>query len=329
MSDSISEQIALLRKFTGPRVAGRVKAGCLLSIAAIAIGLMMAGYTLGDELEFLIPVVMITGFGLAVFQSFKQIHPHALRAREALDRYEVESDTVRIVVEPDDESLIYTAGITDRAGKNWMFRFSPAGWSPKTGDFPAELRYVEGIAWPALVFTDTGILYPQFDPKQERLTLPEEEVAVGTSPKGLILMGIILMVMAFGWSLLMWNMYRLDARIIESGAAVEAEVVKVGHLRAKRGEDHGLVYRFSLPDGRQFERTWSEEDGRWKAYRVGDRILVRYHPDDPERQLVEGRVGTSLFVALIFIALPGLPFFGFGVALVVSGIRKLRADKLP
>jgi len=111
--------------------------------------------------------------------------------------------------------------------------------------------------------------------------------------------------------------------------SVEADVVKVGHLPAKRHENSGLVYRFTLPDSRQIERTWHEEQGRWKTYQSGDRILVRYHPDDPNRHLVENRDGTSLSTALIFIAIDGLPFLVFSAALMVSGNRKHRKTNEP
>ncbi len=327
MSDSISEQIVLLRKITAPQYIGRVKIGCLAMTVAIVAGFLAAGYLI-NERGFFLAALMLGAIGLGTLREFsKDKTPHLANARQALDCFEGVSGSVRIVVEVDDSSDVYHAAAPDRAGKSWAFRFSPDGWVPKMGDYPAELRFVEGVEWPALIITDSGILYPQFDPKQESLALPGEEGAESSPPKGWILLGIILMAAAVGWSLLMWNMYRLDARIIESGVAVEAEVVKVGHLGAKRDEDHGLVYRFALPDGQQFERTWSEDEGRWKAYRAGDRILVRYHPDDPERHIVEGRIGTSVGMLLLFIALPGLPFFGFGVALVVSGIRKLRESK--
>jgi len=283
----------------------------------------MVGHIFGDELEFIIPAAMITAFGLAVFQSFTQTHPHALRARQALDHYESVPGNIRITVESDDDGYVYTAGVKDRAGNDWMFRFQPGEWKPKAGEHPAELRYIDEVAWPVLIVTDAGILYPQFDPKQERLALPGEEAEGSSSPKGRILLGVVLIVAAVGWSFILWNMHRLDARIGDSGVVVEAEVVKVGHLRAKRDENHGLVYRFTLPDGRKIQRTWSEEEGRWKAYRPGDRILVRYHPEDPERQLIENRVGTSLSMMLLFIAMGGLPLVGFGLALVVSGMRRL------
>lgn len=328
MSDPIQEQFANLRKTTEPRYLGRVKFGCLGVTLVTVAGFLTAGQLL-NERGFFLAALMLGAIGLGTLREFiKQKAPHLARARQALDGCDSVPGTVRVVVEEDDDSKICRAAVQDRSGNDWTFLFSPEGWSPKTGDFPAELRYVEGVAWPALAITAAGILHPQFDPKQKRLALPEEEAAGSSAPKGQILFGVILIVVAIGWSSVIWHVYRLDARIIESGVAVEAEVVRVGHLRAKRDESHGLVYRFSLPDGRQFERTWSEEEGRWKAYRVGDRILIRYHPDDPERQLIENRAGTSLSTALLFIAISGLPFFGFGVAMVVSGIRKRRGDEL-
>lgn len=172
-----------------------------------------------------------------------------------------------------------------------------------------------------LVVTDTGILYPLHDPVQERLIFPDEEAEESRSANGQILLGVILMVMGIGVSAVIWNMHRLDAKIVESGVAVEAEVVKVGHLRPKKNENCCLVYRLTLPDGRVIERTWHDEDGRWKNYRPGDRILIRYHPDDPERHLIEYPVETASSNTLRFIAIIGLIFLGLGVTSVVSGMR--------
>lgn len=329
MSDPIPEQLDKLRKTTSPQHLWRAKVGCLAMTVAIVAGFMVVGYLLSER-DFFFMALILGVIGLGTLREFsKERTPHLARARQALNCFEGVAGTVRIVVETDDGSHVYRAAVPDRAGKTWVFPFSPEGWIPETGDYPAELRFVEGVEWPTLVVTDAGILYTVTHPKQERLVLPGEEAEGSTLPKGRILLGVVLMVAGVGWSSIMWNMYRLDARIMESGVAVEAEVVKVGHLRTKRDEDDGLVYRFALPDGRQFERTWSVDDGRWKAYRVGDRIPVWYHPDDPERHIVEGRKGTSLDMALLFIALSSLPFFGFGVALVVSGLRKLRETAFP
>ena len=185
------------------------------------------------------------------------------------------------------------------------------------------MRYVELVDWPALVVTDAGILYPQFNPKQKRLAAPNEATGKPGSPRRCIFVGAVLIAAAIGWATTVWHVYRLDAWIVEFGVAVAAEVVKVGHLRARRHEAYGLVYSVALPDGRVMERTWHEEDGRWKAYRPGDRISIRYHPDNPERHLVEGRPGTSLFMAIWFIALGGAPLGGAGIVLLVLGLRRL------
>jgi len=322
VSKTIPEQITVLRKASEPSSFARFRTGCLAATSAIVIGLLLAFYFL-DHGTYLIAALMVGAMGFGLLQDFVSDSPHLTRARLALDHFVSVPATVRIVVEVNDGSNDYFAGVQDRAGNHWTFPFRPDGWSPRTGDFPAELRYIDGTAWPALILTETGILHTWGKPKQRALALPAVQSDGSTPPQGWIFLGVIMLLASLFWCAVIWGMYQRDSHIMLSGVVVEAEVLKVGHLRSERDESNGLVYRFNLPDGRVIESTWSEDKGRWREYRVGDPIRVHYHPDDPERHILEDPSVSSLS-ATLFVMAGGLPFPLLGGAFVVSGMRRLK-----
>ena len=64
----------------------------------------------------------------------------------------------------------------------------------------------------------------------------------------------------------------------------------------------------------------TDEDERWRTYRVGDKITVHYDLANPQRHFPVGEgnasIGTALFVSGI-----GLVFFAVGVLLGVGAWR--------
>lgn len=48
----------------------------------------------------------------------------------------------------------------------WRFQFTPNHWEPTEGELEAEIYYVRGVEWPALLVTPKGILFPAFSPKK-------------------------------------------------------------------------------------------------------------------------------------------------------------------
>lgn len=325
MSKTPKEQLEILRQISSPRFNKRLGMGCLAATVMVVAGIVITAYYLDDwgVLPFA-PFAIV--FALAIAHSARQTAPHMRDARQAIDHYQVTPGMVRIVMTSDDGSDYYRAGVRDRQGRDWTFSFRPQEWKPVAGVHPAELRYIDGVDWPALIVTEQGILYPQLRPEAQTLAPPAApEPDKPASALAVLLAGLVLLMLGLLLLAGAWGAYLKDTGIVRSGAVADAQVVRAGHLRAKRGESHGLVYRFTATDGQVIERTWSEEDARWKAYRVGDSIRVHYDPEDPGRNFPRGEGVTSLGMTL-FISAFGLVVLVAGVLFLISGLRRKRAS---
>lgn len=327
MTFPVETQLEQLRQFATPRHQARTRVGCLSVIVLGIIGILLAAYFFFGWA--LIPFALfLVLLGLGINHSSQQVAPRLHDARLALDRYQAVQDRVRIVVNPGSDSDDYQAGVRDRQGHDWTFDFCPSGWIPLTGDHPAELRFVKGVEWPALVVTEAGILYPKFRPTRDTLTLPAADEAAAPRPLPHYLGAAISLLLA-GFILTgAWGTYLRDRAFEKDGVLVDAVVTRAGFLVAKPGERHGLVYRFNLPDGHVMESRWTEEDERWRGYRVGDRLRIRYDPNAPERNFPEGERVPALGMTL-FISAFGLAFLGLAGLLLVSGYRLQVAARRP
>jgi hypothetical protein len=319
MPETVETQLKNLRAFATPRNQARSRMGCLGVIALGIIGLLAASFYMGVWV--LIPFVLfLVILGLGINHSIRQLAPRLSDAHLALDRHEAVRDSLRIVVVQGSDSDEYHAGMLDRQGRDWRFEFNPAGWIPKTGDYPAELRFVDGVEWPVLIVTEAGILYPKYAPTRDKLDFPVAEESGPSRPLPYYLGGAISLLLAGLILAGVWGTYLNDSRIEREAATVDAVVVRAGFLVAKPGETHGLIYRFNLPDGRAMERRWSEDDDRWRGYRAGDRIRIHYDPNDPNRNFPDGEGVTSLGMTL-FISAFGLAFLFLAGMLMLGGYR--------
>jgi hypothetical protein len=325
MARSVTHQLETLRRLLTPRSQQRTLLGCLSVIILAIAGLVVASHFLGGW-AFIPFILFLIILGLGLAHSSREIAPRLRDARQALDCYEAVSGRVRMVVTQDSDSYDYQAGVRDRQGNDWTFDFSPQDWLPETGDHAAELRYIEGVEWPTLIVTEAGVLYPKSVPKRAALALPEAEAPVPQRPLPYYLGGAISLLLGGLILAGAWGAYLKDSGIVANGLAVDAVVVKTGYLVAKPGERHGLLYRFTLPDGRVIERAWTEEDDLWRSHPPGSTLRVHYAADDPARNFPVGKGSTSLGMAL-FVSAFGLVFLFFAGLLLVSGYRHQSATK--
>lgn len=325
MTRIVDKQLEMLRKFAEPRFQRRSLAGCLGVIVLAIAGLLVASYFLGGW-AFIPFILFLIILGLGLRHSSQQVAPRLRDAREALDRYEAVHGSVRVVVVQGSDSNDYQAGVRDRQGNDWSFEFNPQDWLPDTGDHTAELRFINGVDWPALIVTEAGILYPKSTPTRAFLSFPAPEEAGPPRPLPYFLTGAICLLLGGLVLVGAWGAHLKDAGIVKNGVAVDAVVVKAGFLVAKPGETHGLIYRFTLPDGRTIERRWTEEDERWRGYPVGSRIRVLYDPVDPDRNFPEGEGVTSLGMTL-FVSAFGLALLALAGLLLWSGYRHQAAAR--
>ena len=175
MTASLQRQQALLRQASEPRLQRQMQIGCLSVLVAVALA--VAVWAIGTrEWGGLFAALVLVLMGLGIRHSSQEVAPHIARAREALTQFEAVEGRVRVVATSDDGNTTYEAGVQDREGRDWTFRFSSFDWRPPTGDYPAQLRYVSEVAWPVLILTEAGLICPLHRPKQALLTLPPDDV---------------------------------------------------------------------------------------------------------------------------------------------------------
>jgi hypothetical protein len=165
MVKSVEEQLTILKQITEPSFMTRTQAGLLALLFAIALVFLVVGIYLRDW-TFLFPFLGFVLIGVATLHHLRHMAPHSRNARLALNSYEQVLGKVRIRVVSAEGYDYCTAGVRDKEGREWTFNFHALSWKPQTGDFPAELRYIEGVDWPALVITEGGIIFPKHAPER-------------------------------------------------------------------------------------------------------------------------------------------------------------------
>lgn len=147
------EQIEKLRQ--SARLSWLPRGLFVLTLALIALALL-SGYG----------VLFAAGAftGLAALAS-RQAAPHWRNAIQATRTGTRSKGTLSVAVTLDPTSFDdYVATVRDASGCTWRFSFNPQYWAPPAGDYEVETYYVRGVAWPALLVADGGIVFPAFTP---------------------------------------------------------------------------------------------------------------------------------------------------------------------
>ena len=132
--------------------------------AVMTIGLFIGGLYTKHPIYFMLAV-----FSLAVAYSAQRTVPHILNAAKALESGSRVKGTIHIEVTQWSDSPTYHATVQLSPSRKWRFEFIPLGWSPAEGNHEAVLFGIRGVAWPALVQVEQGVLYPRQRPEsQER-----------------------------------------------------------------------------------------------------------------------------------------------------------------
>jgi len=137
------------------RILGR----SLLTLAAVLLCAAAYHY---HEAMFAMAGVFLAVVALSIWKSAPH-RRHAVRASRQGIPY---SSTLTITVTESSDASAYQATVRDRFGTSWEFEFLPQGWKPAAGQTPAELFSIADIAWPVLIRTEHGILYPRYTPKR-------------------------------------------------------------------------------------------------------------------------------------------------------------------
>lgn len=198
-------------------------------------------------------------------------------------------------------------------GIAWTFFFKPPGWDPQEGEHAAELFFMDPAECPALAMTEAGIVIPGSKPKRVR-TRPNRP--------GLLILSLLCLGIAGLLMVGSWRSYLANIDAPRAVIATDALVVARNFLRSKPGESHGLKYRFALPDGQVIESRWMDEDKRWKAYRIGDRIRIQYLADNPEQSCPERACHLTPTLSMtIFMSAFGIPLLLIGCFLMIRILR--------
>jgi hypothetical protein len=115
-------------------------------------------------LEFFIVVGAFAG--LAAIAA-REAAPHWRNAIAAIQNGRRSNGDVSIAITRDSTAFDrYVATVRDESQQAWKFEFTPNNWAPTEGNFKAEIYYLRGVDWPALLITEGGILFPAFTPEK-------------------------------------------------------------------------------------------------------------------------------------------------------------------
>ena len=151
-----TEQIDALRKMVSRGIVHWIALGS----APLAIALGIAGAVAGNPIY-----LMISVFPAVMALSARQAKPHIYRAARALDVGAKSQGIVQVTADENSDSVTYFATVPVTGSERWNFEFIPLGWHPKDGSYEAALFHIPGVAWPALIRVDEGIIYPRSKPR--------------------------------------------------------------------------------------------------------------------------------------------------------------------
>ena len=132
-----------------------------IALIVLLGGLLCSGIITGHPVFF-----MIAAFTGVVALSSWQTSPHIKNAVKGATEGQWSRSEILIQITRWSDSNSYHATIQENDYQSWEFEFIPQGWQPAEGVIAAEVCFIPGVAWPVLLLTDTGIIYPRYTPKR-------------------------------------------------------------------------------------------------------------------------------------------------------------------
>lgn len=155
MTLSIEAQRHNLRIYVTPQRLRGLRRGAWVIVAVLAA----AGLATGSPIPW-----MLAAFTAVVALAVRQTGPHLLAARRALDTGVTMPGRIHIHVEHWSDTDHYHASTVGWPGGDWRFEFIPQGWTPREGLHDVQCYRLDGVAWPALIATEDGLLFPRETP---------------------------------------------------------------------------------------------------------------------------------------------------------------------
>lgn len=114
-----------------------------------------------------------------------------------------------------------------------------------------------------------------------------------------------------------------ERRYASDGALTDARILEKDMARAERGgrrsTEYVVRYRFEMPGGRAADGRATLEPTAWESAKAGDRIRVRYLPDEPQVNRPAGEGGflvPAIFILIGVVFAPLGAFIAWGSWLV-------------
>lgn len=106
-----------------------------------------------------------------------------------------------------------------------------------------------------------------------------------------------------------------ERRYASDGALTDARILEKDMARAERGGQRStqyvVRYRFEIPGGRAADGRATLEPAAWESAKTGERIRVRYLPDEPQVNRPAGEGGFLVPAIFILIGLVFAPLGAF------------------
>lgn len=155
MTLSLEAQRHNLRTHLAPQRLRGLRRGAWIIVAVLAA----VGLATGSPIPWL-----LAAFAAVVALAVRQTEPHVLAARRALDAGATKPGRIRIQVEHWSDTDHYRASTVSWPGGDWRFEFIPQGWTPRQGLHDVQCYRLDDVAWPALIATEDGLLFPRETP---------------------------------------------------------------------------------------------------------------------------------------------------------------------
>jgi len=151
------EQVARLRRMGNDALLNLLRTALVLGAALSAL----AGYQYNHPAGYMVALFL----AVVAFSAIKSA-PHIRHAVLATQRGMPSRGTITITVTAWSDTESYQATVTDRLGHVWEFEFIPQEWKPEAGQSVATIYTIPSVAWPVLVSTEQGVLFPRYQPKR-------------------------------------------------------------------------------------------------------------------------------------------------------------------
>lgn len=131
------------------------------ALAGLSLGLGAAGLVLQSWVPTALAVLAVT-----LAWALSRVRPYRAQAVAAAHGGGRAMGRVHLARAERNGVAVWRATVLVDMLSEWSFEFVPRHWTPPEGTFMAEICFAPAVAWPALVLTEQGLLYPDSPPQR-------------------------------------------------------------------------------------------------------------------------------------------------------------------